>query len=131
MKKKTDRTMYTDRNALREYPYEGEFYRREDIIPDDGNLLAESDRPDTIILRTVCDIQKTDKQFSSGVISMGYTVYFPMPMTDDDTESIPDDLKPGVRFRATMFNMAVDGMVIGVYPTQMHGCQVYIKGSDI
>lgn len=123
--------MYTDRNALKEYAFEGEFYRREDNIPEDGDLLGETDRPDTIILRTACDIQKTDKQFSSGVISMGYTVYFPMPTTDDGLESIPDGLKPGIRFRATMFDMAVDGMVIGVYPTQMHGCQVYIKGSDI
>lgn len=123
--------MYTDRNALKEYAFKGEFYRREDNIPEDGDLLGETDRPDTVILRTVCDIQKTDKQFSSGVISMGYTVYFPMPTDNDGVESIPDGLKPGIRFRATMFDMAVDGMVIGVYPTQMHGCQVYIKGSDI
>lgn len=123
--------MYTDRNALKEYPYEGEFYRREDSMPDDGDLLNESDKPDTVILHTVCDIQKTDKLFSSGVITMGYTVYFPMPTTEEGEEGIPTGLEPGIRFRGAMFGMAVDGMVIGVYPTQMHGCQVYIKGSDI
>lgn len=123
--------MYTDRKALEEYPYEGEFYRREDSIPDNGDLLEENDKPDMVILQTVCDIQKTDAQFSSSVISMGYAVYFPMPTTEDGTETIPEGLKPGVRFRATIFDMAVDGMVIGIYPSQMHGCKVYIKGSDI
>lgn len=123
--------MYTDRNALKEYPYEGMFYRREDAIPDDGDLLAESSKPDTVILETICDVQKTDQLFNSGVISMGYTVYFPMPTSSDGMESLPEGLKPGIRFKATMFDMEVDGMVMGVYPTQMHGCQVYIKGSDI
>ena len=54
-----------------------------------------------------------------------------MPTTEEGKEGIPTGLEPGIRFRGTMFGMAVDGMVIGVYPTQMHGCQVYIKGSDI
>lgn len=123
--------MYTDRNALKEYAYIGEFYTSEDSPSDDGNLLVDNVAKETIILSTECDIQETNKLFTSGVITMGYTIYFPMPTDDNGKEFIPNGLKPGVRFRSTMYNMTVDGMVIGVYPTQMHGCVAYIKGSDI
>lgn len=123
--------MYTDRNALVEYAYDGTFYKQENTPSDDGNLLEGGDAVETVILETKCDIQETNKLFNSGVVTMGYTIYFPNPTDKDDNEAIPDGLKPGIRFRATMYNMAVDGMVIGVYPTQMHGCVAYIKGTDI
>lgn len=123
--------MYTDRNALKEYAYMGTFYKKEDSIPDDGNLLETGTERETIILSTECDIQETNKLFNSGVITMGYTIYFPTPTDMDGNEEIPEMLKPGIRFRGNMYGMAVDGMVIGVYPTQMHGCVAYIKGTDI
>lgn len=123
--------MYTDRNALAEYAYKGTFYKDENTPSEDGDLLGGGDVVETTILETECDIQETNKLFNSGVITMGYTIYFPTPTNDDGKEYIPDDLKPGIRFKATMYNMSVDGMVIGVYPTQMHGCVAYIKGTDI
>lgn len=123
--------MYTDRNALTEYAYMGTFYKDESVLPEDGNLLDGGDITETIILETKCDIQETNKLFNSGVITMGYTIYFPTPKDANGKENIPEGLKPGIRFRATMYNMAVDGTVIGVYPTQMHGCVAYIKGTDI
>lgn len=123
--------MYTDRNALKEYAYNGTFYRKEDTVPEDGDLLDATGETETVILRTACDIQETTKAFNSGVVTMGYTIYFPTPTDEDDIEYIPDGLVPGIRFRADMYGMAVDGMVIGVYPTQMHGCVAYIKGTDI
>ena len=122
--------MYTDRNALEEYAYKGVFYKKETNIPTDGNLLEGDSEFETIILATECDIQETNKLFTSGVITMGYTVNFPTP-TENGEERIPDCLKPGIRFRGDMYGMAVEGMVIGVYPTQMHGCVAYIKGTDI
>lgn len=143
--------MYTDRSTLAEYAYQGLFFRRElipaengDLIGDDGNLLdddsstsqtgsASSGETETevAILQTVCDIQETNKLFNSGVVTMGYTIYFPNPTDTDGNEAIPEGLVPGIRFRGEMYGMAVEGMVIGVYPTQMHGCVAYIKGTDI
>ena len=123
--------MYTDRSALAEYAYKGVFYKKEDSPSEDGDLLNGGDEVETIILETECDIQETNKLFNSGVVTMGYTIYFPNPTDDEDNERIPDGLKPGIRFRGEMYGMPVDGMVIGVYPTQMHGCVAYIKGTDI
>lgn len=127
--------MYTDRNALQHYAYQGQFYRKDNEISSDGNLLLDDTETETVILQTPCDIQETNKLFNSGVVTMGYTIYFPMPTSKDEqgnqTEYVPDGLKPGIRFRARMYDMDVDGMVIGVYPTQMHGCTAYIKGTDI
>ena len=63
------------------------------------------------------------------------TIFFPTPTREKEDgsaeEYINDKLKPGIRFRATMYNLAVEGMVTGVYPTQMHGCTAEIKGTDV
>jgi len=124
--------MYTDRNAIKEYAYQGVFYKKESNLPEDGDLLSEGDEIETVILETKCDIQETNKLFNSGVVTMGYTIYFPIPFNrDSEEEYIPNGLEPGIRFRSNMCGMDVDGMVIGVYPTQMHGCVAYIKGTDI
>lgn len=123
--------MYTDVNALKEYAFHGQFYKTTSNVPSDGNLLEEEGGEDVVILDVDCDIQKEDLLVSSGAISMGYKIYFPMPINDEGKEAIPDGLKPGIRFRGKMFDMDVTGMVKGVFPTQMHGCLVYIKGSDI
>jgi len=124
--------MYTDRNALEEYAYKGTFYRKDENVSEDGDLIGGGDEEtETIILETECDIQETNKLFNSGVVTMGYTIYFPTPTDEEGSEYIPDGLVPGIRFRGDMYGMAVDGMVIGVYPTQMHGCVAYIKGTDI
>lgn len=120
--------MYTDRNTLIEFAYQGTFYRMEDNPSDDGDLIG-GDQGDTevVVLETECDIQETNKLFNSGTITLGYTVYFPL----DINEGMAIGLKPGVYFRSDMYGMAVSGMVIGVYPSQMGGCIAYIKGSDI
>lgn len=127
--------MYTDRNELKEYAFYGEFYKKSEEESEDGNLLDDGEETDIVILATECDIQETNKLFNSGVITMGYTIYFPNPTTnsedEDSEEKIPDGLKPGIRFRGSIYGLDVDGMVIGVYPTQMHGCVAYVKGTDI
>lgn len=123
--------MYTDRNTLKEYAFDGCFYKIEEKPSDDGNLLDDNTSSIAVVLNVKCDIQETNKLFSSGVITMGYTVYFPMPTDKDGREYIPSELKPGIRFSGELYGMNVDGMVIGVYPTQMHGCVAYIKGTDI
>lgn len=123
--------MYIDRNALEEYAYRGTFYKTESSIPANGDLLEDENEYKDIVLETICDIQETNKLFNSGVITMGYTIYFPTPTDENGNDNIPCGLKPGIRFKASMYGMDVDGMVIGIYPTQLHGCVAYIKGSDI
>lgn len=123
--------MYTDRNAMTEYEYDGVFYKNEEILPEDGDLLNSEQPHEVILYTTKCDIQKADKLFNSGVVSLGYNVYFPMPTHEDGSEFIPEGIKVGVRFRGILYGMAVDGMVIGIEPTKLHGCVAYIKGSDI
>lgn len=120
--------MYTDRNALIEFAYHGVFYRKEDTPSDDGDLIdGDQGQTEVVLLETECDIQETNKLFSSGVVTLGYTVYFPL----DLAVGMANGLKPGVYFRSDMYGMSVGGMVIGVYPSQMGGCIAYIKGSDI
>lgn len=124
-------TMYTDRNAMVEYEYDGTFYKKEYGVPEDGDLLSDARDDETVILSTKCDIQKTDKLFTSGVVSMGYSIYFPMPQTEEGEERLPEGMKVGIRFRGEMYGMPVEGMVIGIEPTKLHGCVAYIKGTDI
>ena len=114
-----------------EYEYDGVFYLREHTIPSDGNLLAEDNDREVIIHKTKCDIQKTDKLLNSGVVSMGYNIYFPMPTNESGEEKLPKGLKIGIRFRGDICGLEVDGMVIGIEPTKLHGCVAYIKGTDI
>ena len=123
--------MYTDRNAMREYEYDGTFYESVDNVPDDGDLLNGNTPEERVIYSTKCDIQKADKLFNSGVVSLGYNIYFPMPQNDNGTEYVPEGIQVGIRFRGTLYGMTVDGMVIGIEPTKLHGCVAYIKGTDI
>lgn len=120
--------MYTDRNALIEFAYKGVFYKKVDSLSPDGDLIdGDTDGTEEVLLETDCDIQETNKLFSSGTITLGYTVYFPL----DINEGLAKDLKAGAYFRSDMYGMGVGGMVIGLYPSQMGGCVAYIKGSDI
>lgn len=148
--------MYSNHNILTEYEYDGVFYKVEtsnpedgDILgPDDGDLLGDeeqteedagetkdNDSTETILLEVKCDIQKTDNLITSGVITMGYDVFFPTPKGDipDSIKPyvMPNGLVPGVRFRSVMYGMKIDGMVIGLFPSQMGGCLARIKGTDI
>lgn len=118
--------MYIDRNALIEYAYQGTFYRVDDHKSPDGDLIGgDQSEEETVILETECDIQETRKAFATDVIKKEYTVYFQL-----GEEGLPQDLKPGIYFRSEMYGMGIDGMVTGVYPTQM-GCTAYISGTDV
>lgn len=147
--------MYSNHNILTEYEYDGVFYKVESSTPEDGDILgpddgdllgdetteegkdesADEETDETILLEVKCDIQKTDNLITSGVITMGYDIYFPTPKGDiPDTIKpyvMPNGLVPGVRFRSTMYGLKIDGMVIGLFPSQMGGCLARIKGTDI
>lgn len=120
--------MFTDRNSHIEFEYKGTFYRIDDYKSPDGDLIdSNQNEEETVILETMCDIQETRKAFATDVIKKEYTVYFPFKADD----GLPPALKPGIYFRSEMYGMAVDGMVTGVYPTQMGGCTAYVTGSDV
>lgn len=113
--------MYIDYNDISEYPFTGEFYRT--IIDDDASLLEqESSENEQIILNTKCDIQNVSQSRGSTLISASFVVFFPF------NEEI--SIKRGDMFRGSMYNMDVNGKVVGVFPTQLKGCVVYIDDKN-
>ena len=116
--------MYVDRDELHEYAFDGEFYTK-DI--DETLPPSEWSEDDRCVLRTKCDIQESakSKSMASGFASASYNIYFPF----NKDKGI--DIKKGMYFRGTMYNMEVEGEVIGIFPTQLGGCAVYIKDLEV
>lgn len=112
--------MYIDRSETVEYPFEGEFYKKE---IDKTLPPSEWVEEEVVVFTTKCDIQESAKQKSaaSGFSSVSFNIYFPF-----DTNS-GIEIKKGMFFRGSMYNMEVEGEVIGLFPTQLGGCAVYIK----
>lgn len=118
--------MYIDRNILDEYPFDGVFYINKDVESPDGDLIGGGDTvEEEIILETKCDVQETQKAFTAGAITASFNVYFPF----DKGTGI--NVERGMMFRANVYGMDINGMVIGVFPTQMGGCLAYIKSPDV
>lgn len=110
--------MYIDRSILAEYPFSGAFYK---YGVDDSLPLDEQEETETLVLETQCDIQETQKSFSSGNITASFNVYFPF----DKEKGI--EIKRGMKFRGSLYGLEVNGTVVGVFPTQMGGCVCYIS----
>lgn len=108
--------MIVNRNILQEYPFTGKFERQ--IIDETKPPLEQ--RPEmVVILETPCDIQEAQKS-DTGVIHASFNVYFPF----NKEEGIK--IQRGDYFSGMLYGMLVDGVVTGVFPTQMGGCQVYL-----
>ena len=112
--------MYVDRGNMVEYPFDGEFFVKE---VDTSLPPSEWEENERIVLSTKCDMQESAKSKSaaSGFISASFNIYFPF----NKAEGI--NITKGMFFRGSMYNMQVEGEVIGVFPTQLGGCAVYIK----
>lgn len=112
--------MYIDRNEIAEYPFDGKFYY---MAIDETKPPSEWVEEEIVVFETKCDIQESSKTKSSsnGFISASYNVYFPF----DKIEGI--NINKGLLFKGSMYNMEVKGEVIGIYPSQLGGCQVSIK----
>ena len=97
--------MYIDRNEIEEYPFCGEFYERDVDITLPPSEWADTDR---CVLRTMCDIQESakSKSMASGFASASYNIYFPF----NKEKGI--EIKRGMYFRGTMYNLLVEGEVI-------------------
>lgn len=117
--------MYIDRTTISEYPFTGRFYTMGDNMPSDGDMFADdvdmSKEDMKLVLETACDVQATNKAFNSGSIVTYKSVYFPF----DKSVEIP--VRMGMRFKCDDCYMPVDGIVLGVYPSQLGGCEVQIK----
>lgn len=113
--------MIIDSHIMQEYPFDGVFYN---FGVDESKPLDEQVEEEIIILETKCDIQAAQKE-DSGVISNAYNIYFPF----DVNVGLPAEMKKGkTKFRGTMFGYLInEAIVVDVYPSQLGGCQVYIK----
>ena len=111
--------MYIDREILREYPFEGEFYY---VGIDESLPLEERVEQEIVTLATPCDIQQASNSTRTNFISATYAIYIPF---DKDSEKVT--IRRGDLFRADMYGLMVDGKVIGVFPSQLGGITVYIE----
>lgn len=109
--------MYINRKKIQEYPFKGYFYH---IGIDESKPLDQREEETIIDLETECDIQESAKSDTSGAINASFNIYFPF-----DT-SVGINIKRGYSFKGSMYGMEVNGTVIGVFPTQMGGCVVYL-----
>jgi hypothetical protein len=105
---------------IEEYPYSGEFYTKAIT----GGYGSEKEE-ESVFWTTKCDIQQSNHNTVSGVIKVGFNVYFPM------IGKIPSSLKRGVYFRGDADGLIVNGMVESVRPSQLKGCSVYISDTDV
>lgn len=105
-----------------EYPFEGYFYRREvnKSLP-----LNEREEREKVILRTKCDIHESERSTAEGFLVSYFKIYFPF----DVKEGIK--IKRGDSFRGNMYGLVVNGEVIGIYPSQLGGCEVSLKDYDV
>lgn len=113
---------YIDRKEPREYPYEGVFSRRGTI--DYTKPLEERTEDAEPYLTTMCDIMESSHPMSGLLATANYAVYFPV----DEAGSV--SVKRGDLFDADFRGVNVSGEVIGVFPSQLDGCTVYIKVID-
>jgi len=118
--------MYVDRNQLEEYPFDGVFYTIDEVKSTDGDPLADTTPSENKILETKCDIQESNKSFLGGTILSGYNIYFPFE------KETGINIKQGDKFRCVDFlGVSVYGTVVGLFPTQLDGCGVFIKTTDL
>ena len=115
--------MYIDRHQLQEYPFEGKFSR---YIPVDESLpLEEQEEKIQVVLSTRCDITESSHTQYGNFIAASFAVFFPI----DKSSKLK--VKRGDLFEGTQYGMTVNGKVVGVFPSQLGGCVVYIKDSDV
>lgn len=111
---------YIDRD-IQEYPYHGGFYY---YTVDTSLPLDQQVETEVTVLETECDIQEAGSNVTGGITNASFSIYFPF----DPSGRMP--VRRGHKFRGEMYGMAVDGEVIGVFPTQLGGCVAYLKDKD-
>ena len=139
--------MYYNR-TIEEYPFHGVFYTIPTVKPEDGDLLADgnligddggssgeettegtegdTETPaETILLETACDIQQAAKLINSGTIMADFKVFFPC----EAGERLP--IRFNTNFKCEDYAMPINGRVVGLEYSQLGGCSVDIKMSEV
>lgn len=139
--------MYHNR-TIEEYPFHGTFYTIPTVRPADGDLLGDGDligdetdgssgeettegsegnteAPETVLLERECDIQQAAKLISSGTIMADFKVFIPC----EEGERLPIRFNTG--FRCDDYAIPVNGRVVGIEYSQLGGCSVDIKMSEV
>lgn len=113
--------MIRDTSLLEEYPFKGTFYR---IEVDKSVPLAERKEERKVVLETKCDIEENHHTDDGGFISATFKVFFPF------CQKKGISIRRGDSFEGDMYGMYVSGEVVGVFPTTLGGCEVYIRDFD-
>lgn len=106
---------------IKEYPYNGTFYR---VGIDENKPPIEQVEEMIVILETECDIQEASHT-EGAFLKASYSVYFPIG------ESNLSDIKSGILFEGNMNGLKVNGKVAGVFPSQLGGVKVYVQDLDV
>lgn len=142
--------MRLKRKAITEYPFHGTFYTVVTKKPDDGNILGDGDllggedmggssgagttegnegdtgaSEETILLQTQCDIQQAAKLINSGTIMADYKVFFPCEIG----AKLP--IRFNTNFKCEDYAIPINGRVVGLEYSQLGGCSVDIKMSEV
>ena len=125
--------MYYNRH-IEEFPFNGVFYTVPTVRPEngdllgDGNLLEESSvatPEETVLLETVCDIQQAAKLINSGTIMADFKVFIPCEVG----ARLP--IRFNTNFRCEDYAIPVNGRVVGLEYSQLGGCSIDIKMSEV
>ena len=126
--------MRLKRKAIAEYPFHGTFYTVITNKPEDGNLLGDGDllgnektdsSPEVPTTGETSDIQQAAKLINSGTIMADYKVFFPCKVG----EKLP--IRFNTNFKCKDYAIPIQGRVIGLEYSQLGGCSVDIKMSEV
>lgn len=110
------------------YPYYGYFF---EVVIDDSKPLDERKPEERIVFETKCDVQKNSRLHTLNLLAADYTVYFPLELNQDSTDTVdkygPIQVRRGHRFRGEFYGYTLEGVVEFVRPSQLGACSVDIK----
>lgn len=109
--------MYIERQSLQEYPFNGAFYT---FGIDESKPLDEQVEEEILLFETKCDIQESTSTSNGGAISASFDVYFPFD------KKVGVGLQRGDIFKGSFYGVKVEGIVQGLFPTQLGGCAVHL-----
>lgn len=106
--------MYTDLYGITEYPYRGYFFY---IGEDKSKPLDERVEEEITLFETTFDLTE-----GSNLSMDSFRIMFPFDATADTIQ-----ISEGNTFKGDIYGSTVKGRVIGIYPSQLGGCNVLLK----
>lgn len=114
--------MYRD-SFSQDFPFEGYFYT---YTIDDSKPLDQQVEEKKLVLKTQCDIAESSHNVMNTFISAKFVVYIPFNKDNDRIK-----VKNGDLFESNMYGLAVNGKVVGVFPSRLGGITIYIQDTDV